>query len=319
MGINNLYSKQKKLTERGDQPEIYQYTDLPLGFRRQVIHIWHSAIGAYREPERVIIYVPLVSRLWQGIHDAFARELGLFHLGSKFDNPFEQCQSFLLDKDTPTDNLLDLIGFTFLHIEKLIPEILQDYRHQGELAISQSPDSAINELNHRFHEHAIGYQYNNGQIVRVDSSFIHSEVIVPALSLLSGQGFKGAEQEFRSAHKHHRKREYKDAIVDALNAFESTMKTICDECEWSYSKTASAKELINVVLENELVPKYLQTHLSGLRSVLEAGVPTVRNKTSGHGQGAQPVDVPEYLAAYALHLTASNIVLLVEAYNAKLG
>ncbi|MBC7968814.1 MAG: hypothetical protein H7Z11_01550 [Verrucomicrobia bacterium] len=172
-------------------------------------------------------------------------------------------------------------------------------------------------MNHRFREHAIGYQYNNSQIVRIDSSFIHGEVVVQALSLLSNQHFKGAEQEFRSAHKHYRKKEYKDAIVDALNAFESTMKTICDECEWSYSKIASAKELINVVLEKELVPKYLQTHLSGLRSVLEAGVPTVRNKTSGHGQGAQPVDVPEYLATCALHLTAANIVLLVEAYNAK--
>ena len=93
------------------------------------------------------------------------------------------------------------------------------------------------------------------------------------------------------------------------------MKTICDKCGWSYSKTANAKTLINVVLENELVPKYLQAHLSSLRSILENGVPTVRNKTSGHGQGANPMNIPEYLAAYVLHLTASNIVLLVEAYQ----
>ena len=46
------------------------------------------------------------------------------------------------------------------------------------------------------------------------------------------------------------------------------------------------------------------------------GVPTVRNKTSGHGQGATPADVPEHLARYVLHMTASNIVFLVESAKA---
>lgn len=315
MGINDLYSKRKKRIERGNQPEVYQYTDLPIEFRRQVIHIWLSAMGAYRQPEPFIGNAPLVSRFWHEIHDSFARELGLFHLGSGFQNPFEQCQSFLLDKNTPIDNVLDLIEFTFRHIDSVVRKLLRNYQHRYELEVSQLPDDAISELNHRFREYEIGYQYCNGQIIRVDSGFIHAEVVVPALSLLSSQHFKGAEQEFRNAHEHYRKQEYKDAIVDALNAFESTMKTICDKRGWVYSKTASAKELINVVLENELVPKYLQTHLSSLRAVLESGVPTVRNKTSGHGQGSQPVNVPEYLAAYVLHLTASNVVLLVEAYQ----
>ncbi|MEG5049837.1 MULTISPECIES: STM4504/CBY_0614 family protein [unclassified Microcoleus] len=315
MGIYNLYSKRKNLAERGNQPDVYQYTDLPVEFRRQVIHIWISAIGLYCEPR--FGSVPLVNHLWDTIHNSIARELGRFYLGGELQNPFEQCKSFLLDKDTPIEHLLDLIELTFNKIEKVIPQILQHYQYQGELNNPQLAEDAIGELNHRFREHAIGYQYTNGQIIRVDSGFIHAEVVVPALSLLSSQDFKGAEQEFRSAHEHYRKEEYKDAIVDALKAFESAMKTICEECGWYCDKGAGAKELINVVLKNGLVPEYLQTHLSGLRSVLEAGVPTVRNKTSGHGQGSQPTSVPEYLAAYVLHLTASNIVLLIEAYKAK--
>lgn len=319
MGIKDLYSKRKKRTERAGQPDVYQYENLPIEFRRQVIHIWLSAIGGYRESDPVSIivvgYMPLVNKLWHEIHNSFTRELGLFHLGSEFQNPFQQCQSFILSENTRVDHVLDLIEFTFCEIDDTIRELLQDYRTKDELSVSQLPDDAISELNHRFREHAIGYQYSNGQIIRVDSGFIHSEVVVPALSLLSSQQFNGAEQEFRNAHEHYRKQEYKDAIVDALNAFESTLKTICDKCSWSYSKTATARELINVVLENELVPKYLQTHLSSLRSILESGVPTVRNKTSGHGQGAKPLSVPEYLAAYVLHLTASNVVLLVEAYQ----
>lgn len=95
------------------------------------------------------------------------------------------------------------------------------------------------------------------------------------------------------------------------------MKTICKKSGWSYSERATAKDLINVMFKNELIPKYLETYFASLRSLLESGVPTVRNKTSGHGQGEFPVDVPEYLASYVLHLTASNIVLLVEAYQAQ--
>ncbi|HLO51750.1 MAG TPA: hypothetical protein VK211_25280, partial [Kamptonema sp.] len=281
---------------------------------------WSSAIGLYREQERFGIHLgnPLVNQLWNEIHYYLARELGLFNLGSKGENYCYQCQSFLLNKDTPIDNILDLIEVTFRYIDKEIRELLQSYQYKDHLQdIRQLPDEAISELNHRFREHGIGYQYNNGQIIRVDSGFIHAEVVVPALSLLSSQQFKGAEQEFRSAHQHYRNQKYKEAIVDALKAFESTMKTICDECTWSYDpQKDSARKLIDVVLKNELVPLYLQNHLSSLRSVLE-GVPTIRNQTSGHGQGSQPISVPEHLAAFALHLTASNIVLLVEAYKAK--
>jgi hypothetical protein len=42
-------------------------------------------------------------------------------------------------------------------------------------------------------------------------------------------------------------------------------------------------------------------------------VPTGRNKLSGHGQGSTPKDVPDHLAAYMLHMTASAIVFLAEA------
>jgi hypothetical protein len=100
-------------------------------------------------------------------------------------------------------------------------------------------------------------------------------------------------------------------------SFESTIKSICDVRGWEYSKTSTAQKLIEVIFTKELIPKYLQTHFSSLRSVLEAGVPTVRNKTSGHGQSATPVEVPEHLAAYVLHLTASNIVMLIEAHKVQ--
>jgi hypothetical protein len=182
-----------------------------------------------------------------------------------------------------------------------------------------SPDAAIGELNGRFREHGIGYEFVNGEIIRIDSKYLHAEAVKPALNLLHGgrRQFLGPLQEFLAAHERHREGKEKEAIQEALKAFESTMKAICDARKWSYDKKkATAKDLIQVIFDNHLIADYLQSHFTALRSVLEAGVPTVRNKTAGHGQGGTPTSVPPYVAAYALHLAASNIVLLVEAHNA---
>ncbi len=48
--------------------------------------------------------------------------------------------------------------------------------------------------------------------------------------------------------------------------------------------------------------------------MLQSGVPTLRNKQSGHGQGSTVAEVPAYMAAFTLHLTASNIVFLLSAH-----
>jgi 5'(3')-deoxyribonucleotidase len=71
-------------------------------------------------------------------------------LETSYKIPFEQCKSFLLNKNTPTVHLLDLIEVTFQEIEKVIPAILQHPHYQGELNVSQSAEDAISELNHRF-------------------------------------------------------------------------------------------------------------------------------------------------------------------------
>lgn len=57
---------------------------------------------------------------------------------------------------------------------------------------------------------------------------------------------------------------------------------------------------------------YIQNQFSSLRILLESGIPTVRNKEGGHGQGAEVSSIPEYLASYTLHLTATNLLFLAE-------
>lgn len=307
VGIYETYSKRLKKRERAGQPDVYQYDDLPNALRVQVIQIWRSALGRYMEAHPSYREID-----WSEIHDTLAREMGRFNLGMPGDLASAQCEQFVLNADT--DGVLDIVELTFRYIDVVIRD--RDAYDVNESGITQSADDAIEELNHRFREHGVGYQFEGGEIMRVDSQYVHAEAVKPAISLLNAAGFEGASEEFLDAHEHYRKGEHADAMSDALRAFESTMKAICDQNGWGYPSNATAQPLVKIVLDNRLVPKYMETHLAGLRNTLQAGLPTVRNKNSGHGQGLLSKNVPDYFAGYALHLAATNIVFLVEAHEA---
>jgi hypothetical protein len=91
------------------------------------------------------------------------------------------------------------------------------------------------------------------------------------------------------------------------------MKAICKKRNWKYDEGDTAKRLIEICLANGLIPDFWQTHFSALRATLEHGIPTSRNKLAGHGDGTEPIIVPQHLAAYVLHMTASTLVFLIEA------
>ena len=129
--------------------------------------------------------------------------------------------------------------------------------------------------------------------------------------------YQGANEEFLNAHQHYRHDRYKECLVDALKAFESTLKAICAKRGWETKPPGTAKALINTCFQEGLFPEFLESQMGSIRSLLESGVPTVRNKLGGHGQGTEPVDVPEYFARYALNLAATSILFVAEADQAK--
>jgi hypothetical protein len=130
------------------------------------------------------------------------------------------------------------------------------------------------------------------------------------------EGFQGPNDEFLNAHKAYLKGNFREAIREALTALESTLKAILVQRKWKFDPTKdTANKLVAIAFEKGLVPDYLQAEFSALRSTLEAGVPTLRNRTAGHGQGPDPVEIPQHLAAYALHMSAATIVFLMAAHR----
>ncbi len=311
MAITDLYSKRKKRLEKGSAPDVYQYDMLPTPLRTQISLIWTESIGPYGLDRTGYLELP-TSGLWRWIHRSLCKEKGVYTLSDGTMTPSVQCHQYLLKAGT--DDALDIIELSFRLMERFVPKMTYEQRHLAQL--SQEPGDAISELNHRFREHGVGYQYLNGMIVRVDSQLIHAEVVKPALSLLSGPGFEGPEQEFIRAFDHYRHGDYKEAVAEALKAFESVSKAICKIRKWPHEPNATAKPLLDVLFAHGLVQPELQTHFAGLRSALESGLPTLSNRTSRHGQGPDPKPIPPHFAGYALHLVAADIVFLVEAHKA---
>jgi hypothetical protein len=302
--IVDLFSKRN----RPAAPQPLLRDVLPEKFRVQVIHILERALGARDDHFGRSGEV----HCWAFVNNKIAEEHGLLRLGNAYDSPRVALERYLLEVRN-SNEALDVIELSFRAVENLASRIRWDVREL--IGISQKPDDAVADLNARLDEHHLGYRYHDGAIVRLDSEFLHAEATEPALRLLYAAGFEGAEEEFRSAQAHLRHGRTKEATVDALKAFESTMKAICGIRKWRFRPEATARELIDVVLKNGLLPKYLESELTGVRAVLESAVPTVRNKTSGHGQGSVSTPMPMHLATFALHSTATNIVLLVEAHG----
>lgn len=308
MPIYHLYSWRKKRAEEGE-PDVYQYEYVPEKLRTQVVFILRAGLGPFK------IYRRSDTRFnesWPLIKGILCRELGIFYLSDERADPAEDCIGAVLQW-TDVDHWLDVVEVCSVRIYEMRDWEPSARRDQG---ITQPPKEAIEELNFRFRDAGFGYQFEAGQITRVDSQLLHAEVVRPTLSLLGDPRFAGVQEEFLSAHAHYRAGEHEDAIVDANRAFESTMKTICDIKDWGHPSGARASDLIKIIRKNGLLPDYLDSSFDQLIATLKSGLPQVRNEAGGHGQGAARRATPSYVAGYAPHLAAANIVLLVEALKA---
>lgn len=310
MSILDLFSKrQKKLRE--EIPDVYQYEEIPQKLKVQIVHIWKDAFGD------ITLYNSKTQQTTKKIYNILCREYGMFSL--KEDHYLNHNFNYLgglIDffiKNDEYEKDLDVIELTFKFIDSICREPLYIQYSRPEILANE----AIDELNKRFLENGVGYQYESSYIVRMDSQLIHAEVIKPSLSFLQKPGFEGANEEFLKAHEHYRHERYKECLNECLKSLESTLKTICKKQNWTYAEKDTANTLIKICFEKELIPNYLQSEFSALRNILESSIPTIRNKESGHGQGTIITSVPSYFAAYMLHMTGSSIVFLVESYVEK--
>lgn len=220
MATFDIFSKrQKKL--RGDVPDVYIYDTIPQPLKIQIVHIWRDTLGDQHEYLNRYLGA---RKAYEFIVNTLCREYGVFSLptGKKEygDRHYlEELANYLLHQDDP-EKALDAIELSF----KVIDKFARRREYLDRSNASNLADGAIDELNQRFQEHGVGFQYLEDEIIRIDSQLIHSEVVKPALELLRSPEFAGAQAEFLKAHEHYRHGNDKETLAECLKAFESVMK-----------------------------------------------------------------------------------------------
>lgn len=304
--IDDLYSKRNKKL-----PDVYQYDHLPEKLKNQIYHIWDDFLSKknfnakYYEGE-------YEKQFWDFVLKAILKAEGKKSL---FDREYTIRSSIEIYFDVLKDikKTLDVVELIFFYLGIVEEMYLKKYRQKLYYSLAE----AIKDLNYRFRENGVGYQFTNNRIVRVDSQILHEGAITPALDLLSDKKFSNVNDEFLKALSHYRYRRYVETLNECSKSFESTLKIICALNKWPYNQSDTANKLIDIVLKNNLIPIYYQNELSAIRQLLESSVPMIRNKNSAHGKGAINIDVPEHLASYMLYMTGATIKFLIESHNAQ--
>lgn len=167
MSIFDIFSKRDK-----PLPDVYQTTSLPQELRVQIVKILQDAFGHLNRRDA-----------WDGssneamrfIREAICREKGRFFLYEKRMPPEEDLlNAILASQDIAL--VIDIVDFAFKYMAKA-----NDYR------LEDTRSDWIAELNHRFREHGVGYQFDEQatHLFAIDNELVHQQVIRRTLKLLA--------------------------------------------------------------------------------------------------------------------------------------
>lgn len=292
--INNLYSDRNKPK---NVDEVIIFDKLPRKLRVQFKFIMDDLL-------KDILFS------YNDIHKMLCEKYGELSLSSKHrlgvkDN--ETLTEVLIREDYDIELIFDLME---LIIRYKINDMSGNYYDD---AINRYIVKIQNLINQRFKESSVGYEMINGQIIRKDSEITFTEIIRPTINLTYNELFENVNVDFVNAIKEYQTGDNKDCIVKLLKAFESTLKIICDKKGWVYNETDRCSKLINICFDNDLVPQEMKSEFTSLNSLLQSGIPPVRNNYAGHGEGGEERVVEDYLARYAINVTGSCILFVIEA------
>ncbi len=143
------------------------------------------------------------------------------------------------------------------------------------------------------------------KVIARENQYAHSEIIVPALTLLENKSFSSANAEFVDALEDYRKGELGDALTKCGSAFESTMKLICAQREWPVAEGDTAAALLHIIIQKAPLDTFFEAPL--------LIVATLRNRLSkAHGAGTEKREPSPATTRYALNATAAAMIFLVD-------
>jgi hypothetical protein len=307
------FAQRRRREQRNGQADIYIYDVAPAYLRHQINEALLEGIGNYELVDNTGYgdYHPNFEHpyhKWKEIDRICRKEVFPYVDIVEEIEHFQRRVALAVKTIKDIDEWLSIVEICCVTLE----EIHFDLRLN--MQDTDAAQDALVEINRRFEQHQVGYQFESGHIIRKDSEFVHAEIIKPALALLSNPDFLKANQDFIMAHEHYRNRAYSDAVTAANRAFESVLKAICDLEKWPYGSGDTAARLVTVVTINGLFTHDFDAGFMSYAAMLKTGLPGVRNNAGGHGQSLAANEVTAAIAQYAISLTATNLIFISNSY-----
>ncbi len=298
MDFSNIFN----VFSRRPRPANEKSTPLTPEFRSRVFLLWIRTFPRGDSGS----WASVRSGLWSDVYDKLLYSLGRPRLSNRHTLTLDGDLNNFVD-ECSDEHFLDFIEFSF--------------QSQAVFECDVPVGDLISAINSFFQEDSLPFflteftvvESQGGvrlegypRIIRRDSEVLHQTALEPALVLLRGSDFGETNKEFLRALTDYRKGDYGDCVTKCGSALESVMKIICERKGWPTQRNAS--KLLNTVLSNTDLPEFLKQPLNQ--------VAVIRNELgSAHGAGTQPREVSRHLAQYAINVTASAILLLVEDTN----
>ena len=253
--------------------------------------------------------MPNRARLFEVPEKRLARELGAMALGRR-PTPEQRAMDFLGepyhlwndshgDPDSFIKLRLSLLELLFREAETMLREyapkndiaswwaLLQKRTSPPRNAVEdalQSTMAGIVELNARFKEAGLPFEYHNGLIQRIDDELTTNEIERPFWSMVSDPKFSNVDSDIKEA-LDRRDSGKPDAAFHALKALESVLKILSDDLGRTRNSEKGAADFVDNLVSSKL-GRYIDTwEAEAIKSLFR----DIRNPL-GHGAGnAQPL------------------------------
>lgn len=270
--------------------------------------------------------------LFLGAHNRLARELGAMELypGNTAE---ERCMRFLGevhdlwnnahgDADRFFKRQLSLIELLFREAEERLRSEAPNGNIKGWFSLLQKRTSpkgrsaqegalealikGIDELNHRFKEVTLPFEYHNGIIQRIDDNLTSTEIETPFWALVAAPKWKNVDSDMKEAIDR-RDGDKGDAAFFALKALESSIKIVSDDLNRTRGTEKGAADYIdNLVAANP--QRFIEVWESNsLKSLFR----DLRNP-QGHGAGsAAPLVLTPHQSTFVIEAAMAWVKSLV--------
>lgn len=167
------------------------------------------------------------------------------------------------------------------------------------------------EINTALLEEKCPWLLADGRLFHIDPEFLDLAVVTSVIEYMQDGRFRGALDEFVEARAELTAGNYKGAVHNACKSVESVLKTILGK------ESGTASQLLRALGASDFFDDLPPGIATSIMEPVFMGLPVLRNRLGGHGQGQDVVNVTADYAELAVHLAASFNLFFVKRYLTK--